>query len=397
MKNKNFIILWTRDSLFAAAASLTSASVLSGHLLHTGMSEDKISFYLAAIPVVNLVISLLFSGITSKTKKTVKAYSFLCLASGILTALYALLFGTGTAGETLFAFLMILGCVLSGVTAVRNIFDYKLPCEVMELEEYSFYISISGIIGSVFGLAAGMALSYGYKKIEFVTATCTAYLIAGACYIAASFINKYLKQIARASAVSEQAEEKANVRTLFADRSFRLLLMPNLIRGIGMAVVPLITLLAVNAKAIAETDGATVTVFTYLATLLSCAAYAYLARRIGPARLCVLGALLFCAIVPAFFGGKAVFYFCYTVSYAGYYIVNNSIPDIVYRNVDRNMMSIFHTWRLAFSTVGTAAATAVIGKLVGVVSPVIILTVGVLSNVICAAAYYAVFERKRNG
>lgn len=393
MKNRNFIILWIRDGLFAAAASITSASVLSGHLIHIGMREDKISFYLAVVPFVNLIVSLLFSGIASRTKKTISVYSALCLVSGILTAFYALLFGVNSAESVLYVFLMLLGCLVSAVTAIRNIFDYRLPCEVMNLDDYSVYVSVCGIVGGVAGLIAGAVLSVGYKRFEFTTVTCGAYLIAGICYCTASVINRFLKRTVNLPEEKEKA--KGSLKSLFADRSFRALFLPNLIRGIGMAMVPMITLIAVNAGTLNETDGATVTAVTYFATLISCLGYVWLARRIGVTRLCILGSILFCAVIPALTGGKTVFYICYIISYAGYYIVNCAVPDIVYKNVDTGLMSIFHTWRLALSTIGTTAATAVMGGLIGVVSPVWLFVAGTLSNVVCALAYYAVFKENK--
>ena len=395
MKNKNFIILWVRDALFAAAASLTSTSVLSGHLLHIGMPEDKISFYLAAVPLVNLVVSLLFSSAASKTKKTITVYAVLCFASGLLTGGYALLFGFRRPQQILFIFLMLLGCLVSGVTAIRNIFDYRLPCEVMELRDYSFYVAVCGIVGGASGLAAGTVLTVSYRHFPFVAVTCGAYLAAGLCYCIAAWTNKLLRRIPQTE--PDNAGQKAvtgNLRTLFHDRTFRILFLPNLIRGIGMAVVPMLTLLAVNAHVIAETDGAAVTVFTYLATLVSCIAYVYLAKRIGVARLCALGALLFCAIVPSFLGGKVFFYICYTISYAGYYIINNAVPDMVYQSIDPRMMSIFHTWRLALSTIGTTVATMYIGSRIGSTAPIWILLAGAAAHIVCAASYYAVFRRK---
>lgn len=393
MKNRNFIILWIRDALFAIAASLTSTSVLSGHLMYIGESEDRISLYLAAVPLVNLAVSLLFSSIASKTKSTIKVYSVLCLVSGALTGAYSALFGVEIGKSLMFIFLMILGCLVSGVTAIRNIFDYRLPCEVMNLNDYSFYVSMCGIVGGVAGLLAGALLSLSYKKFEFVAVTCSAYLAAGICFCIAGIINRYLKQITQNHPENEKEEVTGNLRTLFKNKEFKILLIPNFVRGIGMAVVPMITLLAVNAEVIKETDGATVTVFTYLATLISCLAYASLARKIGVTRLCALGALLFCAIVPAFMNGKALFYVCYSVAYAGYYIINNAVPDMVYKNINTNLMSIFHTWRLALSTIGTTVATAVIGKLIGSVAPIWILLAGAVAHIVCAAAYFAVFNK----
>ena len=383
-----------RDALFAAAASLTSTSVLSGFLIYIGMKEDKVSLYLAAVPLINLAVSLLFSSAASKTKKTIKIYSLLCLASGVLTGIYALLFGAVKGLNVLFVFLMLLGCLVSGVTAIRNIFDYRLPCEVMDLDDYSFYVSMCGIVGGVAGLLAGAVLTFSYKKFDFTAVTCGAYLAAGICFCTAAYINRYLKSISNQRA-EEKEEVTGNLRTLFKNREFRILLVPNFVRGIGMAVVPMITLLAVNAKVIKETDGATVTVFTYLATLVSCILYASLARRMGPTWLCALGALLFCAIVPAFAGGKIAFYICYAFAYGGYYIINNAVPDMVYKNINPNLMSIFHTWRLALSTIGTTVATAVIGGLIGKVSPVWILLAGTLAHIVCAAAYYSVFRKNK--
>ena len=46
---------------------------------------------------------------------------------------------------------MLLGCLVSAVTAIRNIFDYRLPCEVMNLDDYSVYVSVCGIVGGGIG------------------------------------------------------------------------------------------------------------------------------------------------------------------------------------------------------------------------------------------------------
>lgn len=393
MKNRNFTILWVRDALLAAAASLTSVSVLSGHLLFTGMAESKVSFYLAFVPLVNLAVSLLFSGISARTEKTVAAYSALCLAAGLLTAVYVPVFKAAGGENALFVCIMALGSLVTAVTAVRTIFDYKLPCEVMELDTYSLYVSVSGIAGGVSGICAGALLTFGYKKLPFTNATCAAYICAAVCLCAAAAINKTLKKLPTASKREANAANGAGVKALMKNRQFRILIIPNLLRGIGMAVVPMITLVAVNAGVIGETDGAAVTVCTYAATLVSCVLYAYLAPRLKASRLLIAGALLFCALVPCLAGGKIPFFICYTAAYIGYYAVSCAIPDLVYRNAPTEIMSVFHTWRLALSTVGTTAATAVFGRLIGKVPSVWLIAAGCVTHIFCAAVYYAVYAQ----
>ena len=68
------------------------------------------------------------------------------------------------------------------------------------------------------------------------------------------------------------------------------------------------------------------------------------------------------------------------------------MPNLVYKKIDRKLMSIFHTWRLALSTVGTAVATAVIGGLIGIVSPLCIFLIGSVATLFCAVSYDVTFK-----
>lgn len=397
MKNRNFIVMWLRDSLIAFASALTSSSVLSGQLLHEGLGEDKISLYLAFVPFVNLGVSLAFSGITARVKRTIPAYTLLCLMSGVFTACFALVFAFSFKENTLLFLLMMTGCLVTAVTAIRTIFDYKLPCEVMASDEYSLYVSVGGILGSVFGIAGGLLLSFFYKKLDFTLVSCAAFILAGVSLCTASLINRSLKlkSTGKAEVPDGKSKSSANIGALIKNKSFKRLALPNFMRGIGMAAVPMMTVFAVNAGVLKETDSAAVTVCTYLGTLISCTLYAFLSKRIKIKTLCIGGAVLFCALVPSLGMGRAGFFVCYTLAYIGYYVVCCAVPDLVYRNIPSDIMSVFHTWRLALSTVGTTAATAVMGKLLGSVSPVFLLAAAALSHIICAAAYAAEFSKKR--
>lgn len=393
MKNRNFYILWLRDSLIAFSSALTSSSVLSGQLLHAGMGEDKISLYLAFVPFINLGFSLGFSGITARVKRTIPAYTLLCLLSGVFTSCFALVFAFTVKEKLLFLLLMLTGCLVTAVTAVRTIFDYKLPCEVMKSDEYSLYVSVGGILGSVFGIAGGLLLSFFYKRFEFTAVSCGAFLAAGCSLCLSSLINRRLKiKTENTAPAAGGKKSSANIGALLKNKSFKRLALPNFIRGIGMAAVPMITVFAVSAGVLNESDGAAVTVCTYLGTLISCTLYAFLSRRVKIKNICVGGAVLFCALVPSFAGGRTGFFICYTLAYIGYYAVSCAVPDLVYRSITSDIMSVFHTWRLALSTVGTTVATAVMGKLIGTVSPVWILLAAALSQIICAAAYYIEFR-----
>lgn len=391
----NFIIGWIRDALVMASTTLTSTSVLSAYLLYANMSESRISQYLAFVPAVNLIVSLVFASITGRIKKGIPAYTVLCMLCGLLTAGFVLLFRSNLSPDTYFIVLMVLGGVLSAVVAVRIIYEYKLPCEVMELKSYSLYISVGGIISGITGIVTGMVLSFCYEKLDFFKVSCGAYLAAGLCLCAAALINALLKAIPVKETAPEKPgqREKPNILRLLADRSFRVLAVPNFIRGFGAGLISMITVLAARGIGLVESDGAIITTCTSLGSLLSCAIYGVLAPKLQASRVGMLGALVFCLLIPAFAGGRILFFVIYCVSYIGYNVVCSAIPDIIYQHISPDIMSVYHTWRLALTTFGTTVATALIGAVMATVSPTIVLAVGTIAFFLCMLAYYLYFRK----
>lgn len=144
------------------------------------------------MPLVNLIVSLAFSGITSRVQNTVRSYTVLCLISGVLTAAFIVLCFFNASTTHFFILLVILGSLLSAVSAVRVIFDYKLPCEVMELHHYSLYVSVNGIITGIVGLTMGVLLTVGYGYFSFPTVSAAAFLISGLSLFAGGILNDHM-------------------------------------------------------------------------------------------------------------------------------------------------------------------------------------------------------------
>lgn len=72
---RNLVLLWIRGALLVAATTLASSSVLSGYLLYVGIPDGKIGTYLAIVPVVNLVVSLLCSPVSVRLQNSTLAIS----------------------------------------------------------------------------------------------------------------------------------------------------------------------------------------------------------------------------------------------------------------------------------------------------------------------------------
>ena len=403
---RNLLLLWIRDALTAGATALTSVSVLSAFFLHGGLSDEEIGFYLALTPFVNFAVSLLFSGITGRVRKTVSACSvtgFLCAAS----ALGFLLFCRGDVPHGVFyTGALAVGCLLSVFTALKNIFDYKLPCEVMELTDYSLYVSVQGIVSGVSGIVCGALLARLYAVLEFYPVTAGVFLCAGLFFTAASVLNSRLRVLYPAGvgngSAAEPSETSGNekkpsgnrsaIRMLFTDRDFLLLIIPNFVRGFGAGAVSLVPVVAASVCAMGESELALITVCTYIGTLVSCLLYAGMAKRFGAPLTGMIGGVGFCLLIPCFAGGNLLFFVLYTLAYVGYNIMCCAVPESVYHYVSAEKVSAFHTWRLALTTLGTTLSTAVFGKVLDRVPPFVLMAVGALSVVVCTAGYLLLYR-----
>lgn len=387
---RNFIILWIRDIFTTAAASLTSSSVLSAILLYIGLSESKIGIYLSVIPAVNFVISLSFSSSAGRSKHIVGFYSALCLASGVITALFAVLFVMPSESGIFFPLLLVLGGLLSATSAVKMIFDYQIPCKVMDLKHYSMFISVDGIVTGISGIVSGAVFTFCIKSFDYFKTSCIAFFVAGALLAVAALINRSLKSVT--SEEKKEEKTKVSIVDLWRDRYFRILFVPNILRGVAAGVMTMITVIAANAIGVAESDGGVITTCTYIATFLSCILYGVITPKLRAPKMCLLGALVFCLMIPAFAKGKILFFILYCIAYIGYNIVCNALPEMIYQNVSSELMSSFHTWRLALTTLGTICSTALFGIMLGKVSPIVILIIGVAAHTVMCLVYYLCFR-----
>ena len=125
------------------------------------------------------------------------------------------------------------------------------------------------------------------------------------------------------------------------------------------------------------------------ATFLSCGVYGLLRqRKIRASTLGLAGSCLFFLLCGAFLGSPVWFLIVLFFAYCGYNIVCYAIPDAVYQRVEEGVISAYHTWRMALTTLGTVFSTAVIGLIEETVSGTVLAVCGTLSIFLCCLAYH---------
>lgn len=391
---KNLILLWIRDALAGISGAFGSAAILQGFLLHAGLSEEKIGIYVTFGTIVNFIASLGLSGAASATKKTVKISSLCFVLTGLVNAAYILPALIKSDSSVLFIFVMAVMGLSSAVLAVKNIFEYKLPCEVINADIYAKYISVSGIISGLAGLICGVLITFLYRSSDFDKISAIVFLISSLTIVTAGILNGFLKTLYPVKTTDEKKRLFGQLKVLFSNRDFRILLMPNFLRGLGAALISLSAVLAVKAAGFKEEECAVISSLTSAGMLISCAIYLPTIRKCGRALTAFLGAAAFCLVIPAFLSNnRTVFIVLYGIAYVGYNVTCNAIPDLIYRHISPEIISPFQTWRLALLTLGTTAGTSLFGFMLARVSPVIILFIGVFGYFVCGTAYYIYYRK----
>lgn len=389
--------MWTAGALTASCTSLTT--VLSAFYLYGGMTEGQISVYLAVAQVVNIAVSLLCAGITSASADSRKAAGWMYLLCGISWLPYIPICLFGLPVRLFTGAMFVLGLGTTVFSALRVIYDYKLPCEVLDMRFYSEYTAYLGLFSGIAGMVIGIGLPLVYDRLPYAGVTAAVFALAAACMALGAFCIVRMKPISAEAGPAEHQKIAVrpwqDLKRLLANRDFRVMLVPNTIRGVSAGLVSMLAVIALREEVLTQTNVTMMTAVNYAGTFLSCFLYVKLVRRFGIPVTGLVGAVLFCLVVAAMGGGTGWFLVVYGIAATGNNLAANAFPDMVYHSVPQEIISPFHTWRLALMALGTAISTPIFGALLPVVAAEVLLVIGAAGLLLCALGYYLFYRKQK--
>ena len=394
----SFLLIWCRDALFAASGAFLSVSVLQTLYLRLGMSAQIVSFLSAFSQTVNLSFSLLFANITRRFTGTRRATTLLFFSHAAVIALYLVLCvfrNLPISAAVVIAF--ILTAAADIIVAVRAIFSYKLVCEVIPVRDYSMYASVGGILNGIFTISIGLLLPLLFRHFDFMRVAGLAIVLACILMMVTGVLNSRLRLLPGSEQPSAAPSRVELInRDVLRDDSFRRMVLPNFMRGIGHGILSVIPLLAIRYGGLAESSAPIIVSLTNIALFAGSAAYAFLRRRsVSASALALSGSLLFLLITPAMSGAAPRFIVFYTLAHLGYQLISLAVPDIVYNTVGQENIAAFNTWRMALTYLGSVLSTALIGVLIDRVDGRLIGALSAAAMVYAGIAYFLYFRRRR--
>ena len=394
----NYFLLWLRDGLYCLAATLSSASVLQAFFLKMGMESGTVSYYAAFTQTMFLVFSLLFAGAADRCRRTQRTATLLFFANAfsLLLQMTLCLMPRSSAAFCIAAFTV--GAFVNVSNTVRVVYEYKMICEVVPTEKYPVYSSVSGIVNGVAGIVPGILLPLFYARFDYTSVTLAVFGASGVFCMAAGVLNGCLKLLpGKEERIPEDARtvRSSSVRTVLSRPDFRRLALPNFLRGFGAGVVAILPLLAMRDTGLLEEQSALISGVMNAAVFVSCGLYGFLRQKgVRATALGLAGSCLFFLLCAAFLGTPALFLVVLFFAYFGYNMTCYAIPDAVYQQVEENVISTYHTWRMALTTLGTVLSTAIFGVTAESVSSRLAAAFGTVSVFVCCLSYFIVFRAK---
>ena len=392
----NLIKMWISGVLRTISSSCLA--ILPVFFLRNGLTEVQISFYSSLAQTVNLVVSLSCSGITAYYKDSRKILAVLLFLQGLLSALYAL-FGLFSMNlDVLYICILGIASLLAVVSALFTIFDYKLPCEIMSMKSYSTHVAYSSLFCGIVGTGISLVLPVLYRKYSFFTVASACILIAGVTLALSAFVMMWLKPIGESSVALQNQRPRLNpvkdVLRLLSNRDFRLLFIPNILRGFGSGMLSIISLIAIRGFSMEDGDVPLITAAANVGVFLSSFLYIILVKRLGIPWTGLVGGILFCLICFSSFGNATTFLAFYTLAQVGLHLLGNAIPNMIYCSIEPGIISQFQTWRMILLSLGSAIGTPVYAALLDKVPVIVLFLISAVAIFLSVLGYYLLYRGK---
>ena len=386
VEKKNITRYILMNTLLGVAQIFVTGQIMQGYLSHIGLSNGKISTYMSASNIVQVVCMALLFFFADKIKN-MKRTMQVCLC--VMAMFFVLLIMTQFVSigiGMMFVFLLLASVVYNASYAVKAILDYRLPYSIIDMKNFGKLSSLTSIVSQVIVISVGFIFSLVVAMFRYDSVILVCFTAGIISLLLAAFTAGRFQMM---NTVFEQ-NEKPKIADVFREKSVIHLAPLHYLRGIvngcfAMATVIFISNISGNVKLTAP-----LAVILSVGTVLSGVLYLVSIKKIPSTIYTIIGGLVTgtSLIIMATTHNAWIFYPVYFVGAVGMYFIDNSIPIFIAEFVSGKIIGGYTTIRMLITTFGMATGN----MLVGVFSENNVLSVGVTTVGIVAILMGFVFN-----
>ena len=392
MKNRNNLVFYLQATIYNCAFLFISGSIVQSFMLESGINESKVSFYVSALQIIQVIVMLVISGLVENIKNIFKSLAFSYYAQCIMVAgmlFFALKQDINVTVKYVVIFsLSIISSLFLGVV---NILTYKLPYHIINVKDYGRITGQSGVIVGIAGAAFSGALSLFLGKYKYFDVMTVFLFLAIVMFLATGILMKAYKPIEP----DTPNEEKGTKINIFKYKPFYILLAPNFFRGFSFGIYNLAAVIGYYEKALDGRGAGLLVTLSQIATIIACQTYAFLVRRYKNNIIILVSTIGYCLLVPLMLMGnnQIIFLIFYFISYFLIVYPTYAIPVMITEHIDYNCLAQYTAWRMGIYTLGVAVGGMCVPLLLGWFGGMGTLLVCSMTFIPCGLGYY-LFERQ---
>ena len=391
--NQNIAFFTAKESIYVAIIPVLWGTIMQQFLLHRDVSPTLVGIYTTLVSAVQMVAMMLFSGVSERTATPLKYCTRILLGIAGITLVYVPLVYFDIGPQLTFLLVCLFSIIQISLHSCKYIYDYRINYQIVNPKKYGTML----FLGNAFTGVAGVAFSWLFAWMIDTNSGGNPYFICMvltlALMLVTVFFNARLKTIyALPTHKKDQLGLKQQFHIVMADRSFRQLLIPNMLRGITLSVTGCIVLFALVMD-IDESGRAKIPLVCAAATALASVVYMALAKKLSVGAINIIGGILTCGMIFMPRGNTTGFLILFFIAYLGRIIVDNAVPTMLFPIIDPKIAGSYNAWRCVLYNLCSIVVTPIISALVEKVHPLWLLIPGALTYVVVTVWYYIVCQQ----
>jgi len=362
----NEVRYYSRYTCIGIANIFFGGTLLQAFLSARGVGSEQIGMISATFSVVQMLTMLLFSAAVDKLRDPLKKSAlFIGFLPLYFLALLPITLISDMPAQTIFSVVMTAGVVQSVFLGLHGILDYRIPYQIIDMRDYARFNSYAGIISGVMTVAVSSLTTFALARFAMDRVMSVMYALSALCMAAASLFTRRMKSVEMPAQTA--SKQDSGLLATIKLPAFRVLFLPNLMRGFNTGVLGMLATVAIHELGISAAQTSSMSVISTAAAIFGAYGFMRLARRFRVHWLYFGASIAMCCALPLLLpaGDYAVFAAVYACLVLGQAVADNAAPVLVAKLVPYECIGSFTSIRIGVYTGGISLGSMSAGFVLG--------------------------------
>lgn len=398
MKSGNEAKYYLTTAMYVTMQATINGAVMQSYMLNSGISAARVSAFLSVLQAAQVLVYLLGAQAADRVKNVIRFNGISELLGAPFFAVMMLLgLETQLSADVKYVVMLVMGFLTNLLAGMHSVLAYKVLYHIIDVNRCGTVTAYGGIATSIFGLAHSSLLTFLLGRGEYFHIMTLFWGVGIGFMVFSGLLTLSLKKV-NETQVSMPGHGTGKRINMLRYRPFRLLILPNLLRGFSTGLFGIIPVIGSECGILDGQGAGYLVVVVNIATYLGSFIYAKACthhRRAG-ANLLLGSSVIMAVFLPVMLAGgsREVFLTAYGIAYVAFQIISIAVPMLVMEVVDYNVMGQYSGWRMLLHMLASVVAVGASTFLLDIFGGMVLLTAAGLMQLASGAAYYVVISEK---